>query len=327
MPSIPPPLRLVISLFHSVAKPRSHLSKTFYLPPFQQTHPKISTPRSPPLPYSLTDAKAMTLEELKAHIADHDEKYGVPDPDDPESTESSENETSARENPGGTSFGPDPHRSTGPRTPAGKAISAQNATKHGCRSKMLFLRDEDPAEYEALYQGWWNKYQPSDHGEEALVKQLIDNHWFLLRTTKRIDQVDQEMPENAYYWSANDEMRFNNFTRYKLAAERVFYKSFRVLETYFQNCTRAEIDALKADLIRLKIQAEAAGKSREPKCRTPESADPPPAPPCVQPNPPQAGYDATAHEPEIISGDPSASTSRTIPPNPDPIAGPRIRPL
>jgi hypothetical protein len=160
-----------------------------------------------------------------------------------------------------TGIASDSSSSTGPRTPEGKAVSSQNATKHGCRSKTLILRHEDPAEYEALHKAWWDQYQPSGQALETLVQQLIDNHWFLLRATKRMEQVDAEMPENPCDWTDAHHKLLNNFTRYKTAAERAFQKSYRVVEVHLRDCARAQIDALKADLMRAKMEAQIARQS------------------------------------------------------------------
>ncbi|MGC2658294.1 MAG: hypothetical protein WA324_10100 [Bryobacteraceae bacterium] len=151
--------------------------------------------------------------------------------------------------------------STGPRTPEGKAVSSQNATKHGCRSKTLILRHEDPAEYEALHKNWSDHYQPEDHAAVTLVGQLIDNHWFLLRATKRMEQIDSGMPEDPFEWTADHHKMINMFTRYKTAAERAFHKSLRAVETTIRDRTRAEMDCLKADLMRAKIEAQIARKA------------------------------------------------------------------
>jgi predicted metal-dependent hydrolase len=157
------------------------------------------------------------------------------------------------------------HRSPGPRTPEGKAISSQNATTHGCRSKTLILRHEDPAEYEALHKKWWDEYQPSGHIEETLVQQLIDNHWFLKRASLRLEQVEWEMPMNAKHWIESYQKEVGLFTRYKTAAERAFYKSFHEVERYLRDCVRDENAAHKADLLRLRIEAQIANKPAEAK--------------------------------------------------------------
>lgn len=160
-------------------------------------------------------------------------------------------------------FHPTDPRSTGPRTPEGKAISSQNATKHGCRSQKLILRHEDPAEYEALHKKWWDEYQPSDHIEETLVEQLINSHWFFKRASLRLEQVEWEMPMNAKHWVESYRKQVEIFTRYKTTAERSFYRAFHEVERYFRDCLRAENSARKADLMRLKIEAQIARKPKE----------------------------------------------------------------
>ncbi|HWF48240.1 MAG TPA: hypothetical protein VG168_14620 [Bryobacteraceae bacterium] len=156
-------------------------------------------------------------------------------------------------------------RSGGPRTPEGKAISSQNANKHGCRSKTLILRHEDPAEYEALHKSWWDEYQPLGQREETLVQLLIDNHWFLKRASKRLEQVEEALPENVHEWKDADTKMLSTFQRYKTTAERAFYKAFREVEAYLRECVRADNAAHKANLLRLKIEAQIANKPAEAK--------------------------------------------------------------
>ncbi|HEX4811064.1 MAG TPA: hypothetical protein VH325_19145 [Bryobacteraceae bacterium] len=243
----------------------------------------------------------MTLEELQAQMDDHEKNYGnvpaEPDSDEFESENSQEDdsESTEREVFDCETYDPRCHgRSGGPRTPEGKAISSQNANKHGCRSKTLILRHEDPAEYEALYKKWSDHYQPDGHVEETLVKQLIDNHWFFLRVSKRMEQVDWEMPTNAYHWTETHQKLINNFMRYKTTAERAYQKSFRIVEGYFRDCFRDKIAADKADLMRLKIEAQIARKSPEGKPATAQTLTPPSAPALRKQNP----------EPlSVISGD------------------------
>jgi hypothetical protein len=149
---------------------------------------------------------------------------------------------------------------TGPRTPEGKAISSQNATKHGCRSNKLVLRHENPDEYEALFDKWWEQYQPQDHAEETLVEQLVNNHWLLKRATLRVEEIEWENPLNPRLWTDSHHRKLALFTRYKTAAERAFHKSFRVVQMYFRDSTKAEVDAFKAETMRMKVEAEIARK-------------------------------------------------------------------
>lgn len=179
-------------------------------------------------------------------------------------------------------------RSTGPRTPEGKAISSQNATKHGCRLKTLILRDEDPTEYEALHQKWSNQYQPIGQAEETLVKQVIDNHWYLMRAQKRMEQVDFGLAADVLSWTADQQKLFNNFQRYKTAAERAFQKSFREVEAYLRDRRRDKIAAEKAELMRAKIEAQIkklAPKPEPPPASSPRSRRLEPESEAIKPSP------------------------------------------
>jgi hypothetical protein len=66
-------------------------------------------------------------------------------------------------------------RSTGPKTPEGKAKSSQNAITHGIFVKK-FLNGASPetvAEIEALAAGIWEHYQPANMLEEMLTQKIV----------------------------------------------------------------------------------------------------------------------------------------------------------
>jgi len=66
-------------------------------------------------------------------------------------------------------------RSTGPKTPEGKATSSQNSRTHGIFVKK-FLNSATPetvAEIEALAAGIWEHYQPVGMLEELLVQKIV----------------------------------------------------------------------------------------------------------------------------------------------------------
>jgi hypothetical protein len=73
-------------------------------------------------------------------------------------------------------------KSTGPKTPAGKAKSAMNALKHGLRSDKLYvLRNETPANLRALFEACVGKFQPSDDFELELVSEIAHARWRMRR--------------------------------------------------------------------------------------------------------------------------------------------------
>ena len=75
-------------------------------------------------------------------------------------------------------------KSTGPRTPAGKARASLNALRHGLRAGTLILPDEDPAEFDALHARIQAHYQPRNYAEQHLVDEMANAEWKALRAEK-----------------------------------------------------------------------------------------------------------------------------------------------
>jgi hypothetical protein len=97
-------------------------------------------------------------------------------------------------------------RSTGPRTPAGKAASRVNAVKHGLRShEVVILNREDAAEFEALFQELCDDWSPQGHTESELVRELAIAEWRLRRARRaeqaeiraQLDEVSAKDPDEA----------------------------------------------------------------------------------------------------------------------------------
>ena len=76
-------------------------------------------------------------------------------------------------------------RSTGPRTPKGRAASKMNALKHGILSTQVLVAgqyyQEDREEFEALHRRFAEDLQPEGPLEEMLVDQIVTAHWRLRR--------------------------------------------------------------------------------------------------------------------------------------------------
>ena len=72
-------------------------------------------------------------------------------------------------------------KSTGPKTPEGRAASKMNAVKHGLLSREVLVAGEDRQELTAL-QEWFEKdLQPVGPMEAMLVGQIVATHWRLRR--------------------------------------------------------------------------------------------------------------------------------------------------
>jgi hypothetical protein len=215
---------LVISAFHPRSQTESRFSEIFYLQPIQRIHSKFHARLELP--------RCHTPHQERKKVSFNHEQFDSRDyhPTDPRST--------------------------------GEPAPSSNAANHG-RSQKFILRHEDPAEYEALHKKWWDEYRPANHTEETLVQLLIDNHWLFKRARLRLEQVEWEMPLNAKHWTDAYRKQVDTFTRFKTTAERAFQRSFREVELYFRECVRSENMAHKAELMRLKIDAQIARKPEE----------------------------------------------------------------
>ncbi len=74
--------------------------------------------------------------------------------------------------------------STGPITPEGKAISSQNAVKHGFFAKNDVISGEDPAAYEEHRQDIYDEYFPGTPTESVLTQRIASLTWRLMRADR-----------------------------------------------------------------------------------------------------------------------------------------------
>jgi hypothetical protein len=142
------------------------------------------------------------------------------------------------------------NRSTGPKTPDGKARSSMNRLTHGCRSQITVLPDEDPAEFEFTVQAWFDHYQPAQGDQVAgvlddevagmLVYDTALAHWHFKRNRKRLEEIEYGLPGSACDWTPEHHHQFTTFSRYKTNAERTFERRFKEVEAYYTRQHRRE---------------------------------------------------------------------------------------
>lgn len=89
-------------------------------------------------------------------------------------------------------------KSTGPRTPEGKAKSSRNALKHGLLAREVVISDGDGAEnaseFEALMDRLENHFQPVGALEELLVERVGVSIWRLRRAQRfEVGVIRQEL--------------------------------------------------------------------------------------------------------------------------------------
>lgn len=75
-------------------------------------------------------------------------------------------------------------KSTGAKTPEGKAIVAGNAVKHGLFSRRLILAGESVEEYNQLLDDLFQSFRPAGAGEQILVEKICSAIWRQMRLTR-----------------------------------------------------------------------------------------------------------------------------------------------
>ena len=111
-------------------------------------------------------------------------------------------------------------KSTGPKTPEGKAASSRNRLSHGFASSTRFVKGEDPAVFNLLLDDLISEHQPATPTEQILVEQMAHHHWISLRATRL---QDSEVAIHLKLGMTPTHLPV--FIRYQTAAERSFYKA------------------------------------------------------------------------------------------------------
>jgi hypothetical protein len=112
--------------------------------------------------------------------------------------------------------------STGPRTPEGKARVAQNRLKHGLTGEGRgWIRGEDGAAYENLYNILMEEHQPATETEAHQVELLAHNQWKIRRCAMiEIAAMARSVSWTKGHPELTDEVM--RATRYMSAARRSY---------------------------------------------------------------------------------------------------------
>ncbi|MCX5645015.1 MAG: hypothetical protein NTZ17_10080 [Phycisphaerae bacterium] len=75
-------------------------------------------------------------------------------------------------------------KSTGPRTPEGKAVVAQNAVRHGLLAQEVVIKGEDPGEFELYRDQMLEELAPAGQMESMLAHRIVGLAWRLRRAER-----------------------------------------------------------------------------------------------------------------------------------------------
>ena len=160
---------------------------------------------------------------------------------------------------------------TGPSSPAGKARSALNSTRHGLLARDVVLGDEDPDDFLALLADLLVEYQPVGWLENQLVEQMAASQWRLRRLGRvehgvylmRLEQVRREdlrakekgngptvileshdeltrLLGISFQRDAGGADSFSKLTRYEAMLRRYFYKALHEFQAA-QACRKQKL--------------------------------------------------------------------------------------
>jgi hypothetical protein len=131
-------------------------------------------------------------------------------------------------------------RSTGPRTPAGKARASRNATRHGLTARAVLLPDEDAGAFARLARRLRDELRPEGPVERLLVERVAVCAWRLRRLLGVEAAVFAEQQKDhfetdrgvgfAFVKDAANADAFGKLSRYEAAIERSLYKALHELE-------------------------------------------------------------------------------------------------
>ena len=138
-------------------------------------------------------------------------------------------------------------KSTGPKTPEGKAAVRLNATKHGLLSQVDLLPGEDEEALKELAERLRGELQPVGEMESLLVEKIIDAVW-RLRRARRVEagifayelsdvrairsdsDIDTAMLGLSFIRDGNSANAFSKLSRYETTLERSLFKALHELQ-------------------------------------------------------------------------------------------------
>ena len=143
-------------------------------------------------------------------------------------------------------------KSTGPKSENGKSRTRLNALRHGLTAEQAVLPHEDPQNYEEIRTGMIQAHAPAGAAELALVEELVNAYWRLLRLHRVENQYwehlggcynrgDQGIAE-ALLQSPDKQTRA--FFRYYGQIEKSYYRALAAVNQIKRDRTRGK--SLKA---------------------------------------------------------------------------------
>ena len=163
-------------------------------------------------------------------------------------------------------------KSTGPKTPEGKAHVCMNSLRHGMRARAVVLPNENEGRFHQLCDELEAEWQPQSTTEMALLEKMAIAQWKLVRAERREAVICGVYPDEK------QETMLEPLAKFQERFERAFFRALRELEK----------------LQKIHRQTAAALPAKEaPTVPSPEPGHlqgPPPSPPQPSPDVPHLTY-------------------------------------
>jgi hypothetical protein len=202
------------------------------------------------------------------------------------------------------------NKSTGPRTPEGKAISAMNAMRHGLTGRVVVLPSEDINIYRAFCKELMEELAPESPLERQYAQTFCDTQWRL----NRARSYEDSMLALGHFEHADSLGEQDPQTLAALTAAKAFRdnsKAFVNLSLYEQRLARQQKEALR-QLEELQSKRRAARPAMEQASKEAANANktkennPEPASP-------EFVYSTAEIDPESARPGPCAEAGNTMP--------------
>jgi len=118
-------------------------------------------------------------------------------------------------------------KSTGPKSPEGKANSCLSHLSHGLTSSATIVPGEDPEEFKSLLIDLLGEYGPATPTEQILVEKMAMNQWLSLRGFRLQGEafLDRQLMGDSFGIPKD----LGLLIRYQTSAERAFHKAHNEL--------------------------------------------------------------------------------------------------
>jgi len=130
-------------------------------------------------------------------------------------------------------------KSTGPKTPEGKAKSAGNRLSSGFASNTIVIPGEDPNEFRGLVEDFIAEHQPVTVTEQVLVEKMAQQQWLSLRAFRLQGEAFISQAEADTNFGVPKDLGL--LIRYQTSADRAFHRAHNELVKAKKQRTNSEI--------------------------------------------------------------------------------------